>query len=172
MFGNVKDLIRQTPAKSRLMCGLLFLQDYLEGRAPVIAKIVSNLKIGDSTRVSLEGDSLYVLIQAYKTREPDEAKFEAHQHHTDLQYICAGREWIALCDLRKQRSSPTYDQKGNVYFALGKQPRTRVLLESGEIAVLFPNDAHAPCLRVDGADDSVVKIVVKIKDADLDKIPV
>ena len=115
ILGKVEDLIRNAPANSRLMQGLLFLQEYGAGRAPEIAKIVSNLKDGESRRVPLEGDAIYALIQAYTTRKPEKAKFEAHEHYTDLQYVCEGREWIAVCDLRKQGFSPDYDQKGNVF---------------------------------------------------------
>jgi len=168
MVGNVDDLINRTPASNRLMRGLLFLRNYLEGRAPEITTIVTNLKLGEKIRVPLDGDSLYALIEVYNTRELEKAKFEAHEHHTDVQYICDGREWIAVCDLRKQDFTPAYDQNGNVFFPLGNQPSTRLLLERGDIAVLFPNDAHAPCLRVEGGGDPMVcKIVVKVEDAHL-----
>jgi beta-galactosidase beta subunit len=65
-----------------------------------------------------------------------------------------------------QAALPAYDAKGNIFLPLGTAAHSRLLLEAGDLAVLFPNDAHAPCLRVEeGKDELVRKIVVKVKDA-------
>ncbi len=166
MLGKVEDLIAQVRPQSRLERGLALIQDYLAGRAPEIAKIVASQKPGDSTKLVIEGGALYVIIQCYHARTRAEARFEAHERHTDLQYICAGQEWIEVCDLRAQRHLPRYDTDGNIFFPLEAGDHSRLLLQSGVLAVLFPNDAHAPCLRVDGSgDDLVRKIVVKVEDA-------
>ena len=168
MFGKVEELLPLTLAGSRLNRGLSLLKDYLDGRSPELDKIVRGQKAGDSTRIQIEGDSLYVIIQCYAPKPAQEGRFEAHQRHTDLQFLCAGREWIDVCDLQKQSGLPACDAKGNVFFPLGNAAHSRLLLAAGNVAVLFPNDAHAPCLRVEeGEDELVRKIVVKVKDAHL-----
>lgn len=165
-IGKLKDLAIQLQSNNRLEKALSVLQDYSAGRLPEVAKTVANQRIGDTTRISLEGDDLYVLIQCYRPAPPQDSRFEAHQQFTDLQYICEGSEYIEVCDLREEKSTPDYDQSGNTYFPLGRKAHTRLLLRRGDTAVLFPNDAHAACLRVDGEDDEVVrKIVVKVRDA-------
>jgi biofilm protein TabA len=168
LFGKVEDLLPLIRPGSRLHRGLSLLKDYLDGRSPELDKIVRNQKAGDKAQITIDGDSLFLIIQCYAPKPPQEGRFEAHQRHTDLQFICAGKEWIAVCDLRKQTGLPAFDANGNVFFPLGNAAHSRLLLEAGNVAVLFPNDAHAPCLRVEGdKDDLVRKIVVKVKDAHL-----
>jgi YhcH/YjgK/YiaL family protein len=168
MFGRVEDLLGQIHPQSRLSRGLSVLRDYREGRLPEFTKIVTNQKPGDKTRIPIEGDILYALLQCYAPRRRDQGRFEAHQCYTDLQYLCEGQEWIEVCELRAQRNPPPFDENGNTYFPLPATATTRLRLGPGEVAVLFPNDAHAPCLRVDDAPEALVrKIVIKVKDAQL-----
>ena len=129
--------------------------------------MVSSQSIGDSAKVPVEGDALYLIVQCYRTRPRDQGRFEAHQCYTDVQYICDGQECIEVCDLRARLGAlPAYDANGNVFFPLEAAARERVVLRAGEGVVLFPNDAHAACLRVDLGEGQVVrKIVVKVKDA-------
>ncbi|MCX6894727.1 MAG: YhcH/YjgK/YiaL family protein [Verrucomicrobia bacterium] len=167
MVGKIEDFVGQASANQRLQRGLAILQDYREGRRPDITRLVSSQRAGDSEKIMVEGDALFLIVQCYHPRPREQGKFEAHQRYTDVQYVCAGQEWIEVCDLRAQPGElPAYDANGNIFFALDRKAQGRVLLRAGEGAVLFPNDAHAPCLRVDGdAGGLVRKIVVKIKDA-------
>jgi YhcH/YjgK/YiaL family protein len=160
---------REEPANHRLQKALAILRDYREGRLPDIAKLVSSQSIGDSTKIPVEGDALYLIVQCYRTRSRDQGRFEAHQCYTDVQYICDGQECIEICDLRARLGAlPTYDANGNVFFPLEPATRERVVLQAGEGVVLFPNDAHAACLRVESSEGQIVrKIVVKVKDAHL-----
>lgn len=169
MFGKVEDLVAHVVPRSRLQQGLLLLQEFRQGRSPQISQIILSQKPGEVARLSIEGDALYVLVQCYKARAREQGRFEAHQRHTDLQYLCQGQEWIEVCDLQAQPNLPGYDTNGNLYFPPGVETRSsRLLLQTGNVAVLFPNDAHAPCLRVEGDGDQLVrKIVVKVKDAGL-----
>lgn len=166
MFGKVEELIEVVQPASRLKQGLAVLRDYREGRRPEWAKVLAGLKAGEKAEIAIEGDTLYAILQCYRTKPRAEGRFEAHQRHTDLQYLGEGTEWIDVCHLREQANLPPYDANGNVFFPLGTTARSRVRLAAGDVAVLFPNDAHAPCLRVEDAPDALVrKIVIKIKDA-------
>lgn len=167
-MGTVEHLIGNLPANSRLMRGLELLQDCVAGRLPEVVNQVSTLPPGETIRVSLEGDALYLLIQCYKPKPREQGRFEAHARHTDLQFLWSGRECIEVCDLRALQSAPAYDSKGNVYFPLGDKVHQRLLLQAGDVAVLMPQDAHAACLRPEGDGEELVrKIVVKVLDAQL-----
>jgi biofilm protein TabA len=168
LFGKVEDLLLVTRSGSRLNRGFSLLKDFLDGRSPELNQTLRGQKAGDSARIPIEGDSLYVILQCYAPKPRPEGRFEAHQRHTDLQFIFAGKEWMEVCDLRRQTGLPAYDANGNIFFPLGNTAHSRLLLEAGTVAVLFPNDAHAPCLRVEESKEELVrKIVVKIKDAHL-----
>ena len=167
-LGRVEDLARLVHPSSRLRRGLELLQDCVAGRLPEVLNQISTLPPGETSRVSLEGDALYLLIQCYKPRTREQGRFEAHERHTDLQLLWSGRECIEVCDLRLRQTLPPYDSQGNLYFPMGDEAHSRLLLHAGEVAVLLPSDAHAPCLRVEGeAEELVRKIVVKIRDAHL-----
>jgi biofilm protein TabA len=166
IFGKLEDLSVQLQSNNRLKKALLILQDYSAGRLPGVTKAAANQRIGDTTRISLEGDDLYVLIQCYMPSNRETARFEAHQHFTDLQCVCEGSEYITVCSLRDEKAVPPFDTSGNTYFPVGSEPCNHIILRRGDIAVLFPNDAHAACLAVDGRNNELVrKIVVKVRDA-------
>ena len=170
ILGTVEHLFGTPPINRRLQRGLAVLRDYREGRLPAIARLVASQRAGDTTRIPIEGDELYLIVQCYRTRSRVQGRYEAHQRYTDVQYICEGQEWIETCDLRAQlgRQVPAYNAKGDLFFELGSEPQAGTLLHAGEGVVLFPNDAHAPCLRANGdVGELVRKIVVKIRDAHL-----
>lgn len=168
MFGKVEELFGLVQPASRLRRGLAIFRDYQAGRLPEFNKVVAGLSPGDKAEITIEGDKLYAILQCYQPKPRDQGRFEAHQRHTDLQYLCEGTEWIEVCDLHAQPNLPPFDAKGNVYFALGTAAHSRVRLVAGNVAVLLPNDAHAPCLRVEDAADTLVrKIVIKVKDGHL-----
>ena len=173
MLGKVEDLVALVHPGSRLRRGLELLQDCLTGRLPEAVRQVSSLQPGETRRVSVNGDALYLLIQCYKTRRRVEGRFEAHARHADLQFLWSGRECIEVCDLRMLQPVPTHDESGNAYFPMGDEVHSRLLLQAGEVAVLLPQDAHAPCLSLAGEEEGLVrKIVVKVKDAHLPDSPV
>jgi len=172
MFGKVEELIELVQPASRLRRGLAVLQDYREGRRPEWAKTLAGLKAGEKVEVAIEGDNLYAILQCYAPKPRAEGRFEAHQRHTDLQYLSEGTEWIEVCPLGEQASLPPFDARGNVLFPLGASAHSRVRLAAGDVAVLLPSDAHAPWLRVEDAPDTLVrKIVIKVKEAHVTESP-
>ena len=161
------DQFPEKPVNPRLQRALSILREYKAGRLPDITRLVSSQVPGNTTRIPIEGDALYLLVQCYQTRPRDQGRFEAHQCYTDVQYVCDGQECIEVCDARTRLGTqPPYDEKGNVFFPVEAIPGERVILQAGEGVVLFPNDAHAACLRADSGEGQIVrKIVVKVKDA-------
>ena len=91
MIGKVDDLAPLLHPGSRLRRGLKVLQDCLAGRLPEVTREVTNLAPGATARIALEGDALYLLIQCYKPKRRAEGRFEAHERHTDLQFLWSGR---------------------------------------------------------------------------------
>lgn len=168
MHGKLEDLNHLVHPNSRLKRGLELLQDCVVGRRPEIMNQISSLAPGETSRIPLEGDAFYLLVQCYQPRTREQGRFEAHERHTDLQFLWSGRECIEVCDLHASLPAVAYDKNGNVYFPLGGQAHSRLLLHAGEVAVLLPEDAHAACLSLGGEGEELVrKIVVKIRDAHL-----
>jgi YhcH/YjgK/YiaL family protein len=168
MHGKLEDLNHLVHPNSRLKRGLELLQDCVTGCRPEIMNQISMLAPGETSRISLEGDALYLLVQCYHPRTREQGRFEAHERHTDLQFLWSGCECIEICDVRSQPNLPCYDSHGNFYFPLGNESHSQLLMHAGEVAVLLPEDAHAACLSLGGEGEALVrKIVVKIRDAHL-----
>ena len=108
-------------------------------------------------RINLDGDHVYVLVQEYTTKAPEEGKWESHRRYLDLQYMHSGCERIdfALVDTMKL-GEYAEDRDFQAMTGTGN-PLTLV---PGSFAVFFPQDAHMPGLAV-GKPSWVKKVVVK-----------
>ena len=65
-------------------------------------------------------------------------------------------DWAPLGSLREE--SEEYSKGGDIAFYSGDE-HMRVTLSAGEFLILFPGDAHKPCIRSGG---KVKKAVVKL----------
>jgi YhcH/YjgK/YiaL family protein len=168
LLGRIENLADLVHPGGRLRRALEVLRDCVAGRRSDIATQMASLQPGETRRIPVDGEALYLLLQCYRTKNRAEGRFEAHQRYTDLQYVWSGREHIEVCDLHACQPQPAYDASGNVFFPIGAMARSNLLVQAGEVAVLLPQDAHAPCLRTPDDDGELVrKIVVKVRDAHL-----
>ncbi len=113
-------------------------------------------------KYEIDGERVYAMVQRYETIAPAEPKFEAHRKYIDLQFLAAGAEIIGWAPLEKMAIAEVYDAEKDVCFgAVPAGAWTPLLLGAGQLAVLYPGDAHAPRLAAGGAG-GVTKIVVKV----------
>lgn len=124
-----------------------------------LEKMKQNIPDG---RYDLRGDELFALVQRYETKPLEGAKMESHKRYADLQYIYSGKEWIyvdfadelTVCDDR----TPAAD----ILFYEVRPNKGGNLLSSGMFGYYGPQDAHMPCIMVDGPE-KVEKVVFKIR---------
>ncbi len=130
------------------------------------AKAFAFLRTVDGTqslgRHEIDGDRTFALVQSYATKSLDSALFEAHRKYIDVQFVYRGREtilWAPLAAMKEQTMA--YDEAKEA--ALWKPVRdvTPLHLSAGHFAILFPQDAHAPCVEW-GTSEPVFKVVVKV----------
>jgi len=127
--------------------------DFLRGR---------DLHVIPDGRVDIDGDRVFALIQRYATVRTDAPKFEYHQKYIDVQFIASGEEIIGWAAPKTMAITDAYDEQKDVCFGSVKQGMwTPVLLHAGQVAVLWPEDAHAPKLAA-GEPVPVTKIVIKV----------
>ena len=105
-------------------------------------------------------EALYANVQEYDTRAPEACALEYHRKYPDVQFLLAGAEAIAwrplTPDLPEQKP---YDPQADIGFTGGQG--TPIPFPENGFFVLFPQDAHAPGMRVPGAT-SVKKVVLKV----------
>lgn len=140
------------------------------GRLPpgaAMAKALAFLRREDLLKLpdgeyELDGRRVFAVVQRYKTFKAAAPRFESHRKYIDVQYIAAGVEVIGWAPAGLMKVAEPYKAAADICFGLvGKREWTPVLLRAGRLAVLFPEDAHAPRLAA-RAPAAVLKIVVKV----------
>ena len=112
----------------------------------------------------LSSDGLYAGIDVYATKMREAAKLETHQKHVDIQLLLSGREIIDVYPRASLTISEPYDPaRDATFYRVPSDPApVRVLLTPGRFVVLFPDDAHMPCLAAGPVPEDVRKVVVKV----------
>jgi biofilm protein TabA len=111
-------------------------------------------------RYELRGKDVFALIQEYETKRPEDCKYEAHRSYIDVQYILSGRELMGWAELKTLDVVKPYDEEKDFLLLEGKG--TLIPMNTGDFAILYPHDAHMPCVAHD-APSKVRKLVLKVK---------
>lgn len=110
-------------------------------------------------KVEIDGKALYISVQEYKTKLPAQGRWEAHRAYIDLQIVIHGMERIGYSHLSRLQPGD-YDEAKDVMFLEGREDNL-LLMQPGDFMILWPEDAHMPCMAVD-QPTQVKKAVVKI----------
>ena len=113
-------------------------------------------------RHDIAGDDCFALVQAYTTKPLAEGKFEAHRNYIDIQFVQSGRETLLWAPLAGLAETKSYDSEKDYALFAAPANATPLRLRSGEFMIFYPEDAHAPCLELDGPCE-VRKVVVKVR---------
>jgi YhcH/YjgK/YiaL family protein len=114
------------------------------------------------SRIELDGDKVFAMIQHYETKPKEQGVWEAHRKYIDVQYVAEGQELMGYANLGHLQAGE-YD--GEKDFVLLKGEGSFVLMKSGTFVILTPQDAHIPGVAVD-LPQPVKKVVVKVAVAD------
>lgn len=115
------------------------------------------------SRIAIEGDDLYAMVQAYDTKPAAEKKFESHRTYADIQFIVSGQEimaWAPVADL-KVVTQP-YEAKGDCALYADPKRATDIALGPNMFAIFWPEDGHKPGCAF-GAPSRVQKVVLKVR---------
>ena len=110
-------------------------------------------------RHDIEEDSIFALINDYKTKPVIDGLFEAHRKYIDVQYVASGSELIGYAPLSNQVVTKSYDEEQD--YALFEGSASYIRLDQGMFAIFSPDDLHMP--GVDEVSRDVRKVVVKVK---------
>ncbi len=118
----------------------------------------NNLETLEAGRYYIDNDRIYVNIDQYETK--DDANYEAHRKYIDIQYMIKGSEYIGVTDIESCSTCIDYDSDKDIeFFKANNEFQT---LKTGEFLILYPQDAHKPCIK-NGDKTFCKKAVVKIK---------
>lgn len=112
-------------------------------------------------RHEIDGESAYALVQQYETRPVAGVHLEAHRRYVDVQYIVRGSEAIFWASIDGLTVTMPHDPEKDVALFAASANMIPVPIRAGQCAILFPEDAHAPCCTW-GEPAEVLKVVVKV----------
>ena len=101
------------------------------------------------------------VISSYETRLINEKGYEAHRRYADVQYVVSGRELVRCKPLEQVEESIPYDEAKDAA-RYTDCPGADLVIGKGYFLVVFPDDAHEPCLAVDSQPLLVKKVVMKV----------
>ncbi len=107
------------------------------------------------------GEGAFCNVQEYETRL--QSKYELHRRYIDVQLLTRGEElvWMAPKESALEPQGQ-FDQEADFILFQTARQATAVKVTPHSWLILFPTDAHMPCMAIDGKSREVRKIVVKI----------
>ena len=112
-------------------------------------------------RYELTPAGSYANIQEYETRS--EGNYEAHRAYTDIQVVLSGKENILIAPIdRTADCVEPYDETRDIAFYASATDVRTALADSSHWVILFPSDAHCPCMTIGTEPESIRKVVVKV----------
>ncbi len=113
-------------------------------------------------RYDIDGERIFASVSTYVTKTREGAQFESHKKYVDLQAVINGTEIISWAPTKGLKvESESFSTGGDIAFYTGETVMD-ARLPAGYFALLFPDDAHMPCI-CDGECSEATKIVVKIE---------
>lgn len=131
-----------------------------------LGKVLNHLQTTDLTALKPGRGSVAphipVTIQEYATRTEAEGKYENHRDEVDIQLIVEGEERVQVTDTASlTQTENDFEAHDISFYADPTKTPHDLILRAGDVVVLFPEDAHKPCLDTDGKHD-VKKLIFKI----------
>jgi YhcH/YjgK/YiaL family protein len=112
-------------------------------------------------RYEIAGSDLYASVDAYKTKDIETARFEAHRKYADIQYLISGEERIGIIRFDQTEITDPYNDTRDVMFLKATQGNFN-LATPLNFFVFFPEDAHCPGVCVT-EPATVKKVVLKVR---------
>lgn len=147
------------------------IYDILENRAlydtvhPGVARGLRYLAETDFSKLpdgrqEIDGDRVFANLQSYETKPVNETP-EGHKEYIDIQYLISGVELVGVAPLNTMTDVAEAHPERDLWLYHGSsEPLT---IGNGRFLALWPGDAHAPCIAVDGIPAAARKCVVKVR---------
>jgi biofilm protein TabA len=114
-------------------------------------------------RQTIDGERVFAILSTYTTKPIQSlVQLEWHRKYLDLQFLAQGEEAVGWAPVEQVPESTPYQPESDAWE--GNLPAGSVAwlkLHAGQVAVLYPTDAHAP-QHASGVPAPVWKVVVKV----------
>lgn len=160
IFGAAVGLKHQWPIGESWEAAHALVSRYLNEGSEERIRAFSR-KEGESIKLELS-DGLFLIEEAYQTKEPAEVRWEAHREWADVQLILAGKECMDVAKVESLMLVEDLSPQRDMLYFRDFDGGSRLCFEAGDVAIFLPSDAHRPGLRV-GTSECVRKVVIKVR---------
>jgi len=115
----------------------------------------------EAGRYEVDGANVFFMIQEPELRQAEDAQFEAHRRYADIQLALTDGEIINYLPIEEVQKWQPFDEDKDIGFSNVPEKGIALPLNAGQFMILYPQDAHMPCLK--GCADKTRKVVVKVK---------
>ncbi len=115
----------------------------------------------DNGRIDIDSENIWCNVAKYNVEVKDEIKYEAHRKYADVQVMVDGEEIIGYSNFNDCTITENFKPDNDIAF-MTSDKGVMIPLRKGYFMALFPEDAHAPCLKSDNSDFAH-KLVFKVK---------
>lgn len=155
IVGNIKDFsARDFSYSKNLQIAFTYIQEKgLEGL----------LALEDGKHIIKEDGEVYLNRSSYVGKEFKDSKIEGHDLWLDIQIVLANKEGIGYVDKRKYSEANItvpYDVKKDKTNYEGELDGV-ITTSAGYFVLVYPNDLHKPCIKLN--DEVIQKAVIKVK---------
>lgn len=106
------------------------------------------------------GKEIYCTIWKGEGKGIEIPKLEVHDSYIDIHILIEGSETIGIRDRsRCDGENIPYDKEKDIAF-LEEMPENFISLAPGNIAIIFPHDAHAPLIGEGVIKKAIIKILM------------
>lgn len=122
----------------------------------------TDLEALQTGKIEIDGKEVYANVLEYVTVPWHEAKYESHEHYSDIQYMIAGSEAMTYAPKAELIPNGEYDPAKDVSFYTNDIRGIDFAATAGYYCIFLPQDGHKP-KPMNGVPAPVKKIVVKVK---------
>ena len=150
ILARLEDANRYLPLHPDFAAAVGFLRDQPLGALP-------------QGRIEIPGGTMYATVSQLPARRRSEAPLESHRKHIDIQYVIAGVEEMGWKPHNGcQQPQGAYDPEKDIEF-FDDTPDGYITVHSGQLAIFFPDDAHAPLIGTGQVHKVVVKVPLRAR---------
>ena len=114
----------------------------------------------EAGKYEIDGKKVYCTISEGELRDVEEAKLEIHDSYIDIHVLLDGSETIGHTDRSKCKTDNAKYQEADDIAFLEDAPENYIVMGVGNLAIIFPADAHAPLLGTGNFKKAVFKVHV------------
>lgn len=142
---------------------LSYLRNYLPCH-PMFPKVLDFINSHNLSDIEIGkvdvGEGVYAMISEYQTDDIKNKFIECHKKCIDIQIVIDGAEQIGICDKNECKIIEEYDKEKDLEKLEGRTDL--ITLRKGYFVIFFPQDGHAPGLKVGNSENRVKKAVFKV----------